>query len=40
VDLAIVNGRQRVRGGEIVGLDLPALIAEHNARARALLETV
>ncbi len=40
VDLAIVDGRQRVRGGEIVGLDLPALIAEHNARARALLETV
>lgn len=37
VDLAIINGRQRVRSGEIVGLDLPALIAEHNARARALL---
>jgi cytosine/adenosine deaminase-related metal-dependent hydrolase len=38
VDLAIVNGRHRVRGGEIVGLDLPALIAEHNRRARALVE--
>ena len=37
VELAIVNGRERVRGGAIVGLDLPALIAEHNARARALL---
>jgi 8-oxoguanine deaminase len=36
VDLAIVNGRQRVRNGEILGLDLPALIAAHNARARAL----
>lgn len=38
VDLAIVDGRQRVRGGEIVGLDLPALVAEHNRRARALIE--
>jgi cytosine/adenosine deaminase-related metal-dependent hydrolase len=38
VDLAIVGGAQRVRGGEIVGLDLPALVAEHNRRARALLE--
>jgi len=38
VDLAIVNGRQRVRNGEILGLDLPALVAEHNARARVLLE--
>jgi 8-oxoguanine deaminase len=38
VELAIVNGRQRVRGRQIVGLDLPALIAEHNRRARALLE--
>jgi cytosine/adenosine deaminase-related metal-dependent hydrolase len=38
VDLAIVNGRQRVRNGEILGLDLPALVAEHNLRARVLLE--
>jgi cytosine/adenosine deaminase-related metal-dependent hydrolase len=38
VDLALVNGRERVRGGAIVGLDLPALIAEHNAHARSLLE--
>ena len=38
VDLAIVNGRQRVRDGEILGLDLPALVASHNARARALVE--
>jgi cytosine/adenosine deaminase-related metal-dependent hydrolase len=37
VDLAIVNGRQRVRNGEILGLDLPALVAEHNARSRALV---
>jgi 8-oxoguanine deaminase len=38
VDLAIVNGRQRVRDGAIIGLDLPALVAEHNLRAHALLE--
>jgi len=38
VDLAIVNGRQRVRNGAILGLDLPALVAEHNVRARVLLE--
>ena len=37
VDLAIVHGRVRVAGREIVGLDLPALVAEHNTRARALL---
>jgi cytosine/adenosine deaminase-related metal-dependent hydrolase len=38
VDVAIINGRQRVRDGAIIGLDLPALVAEHNQRARALLE--
>ena len=38
VDLAIVNGRQRVGNGQILGLDLPALVAAHNARARALVE--
>jgi 8-oxoguanine deaminase len=38
VDLAIVNGRQRVRGGEILDLDLPGLIAAHNTRARALVQ--
>ncbi len=37
VDLAVVNGRVRVSGGEIVGLDVPALVAEHNKRAKALL---
>ncbi|GAB4194005.1 MAG: 8-oxoguanine deaminase [Roseiflexaceae bacterium] len=37
VDLAVVNGRVRVSGGEIAGLDLPALVAEHNRRAEALL---
>lgn len=38
VDLAIVDGRQRVRGGVIVGLDLAALAVEHNRRAHALVE--
>jgi 8-oxoguanine deaminase len=38
VDLAIINGVQRVRNGEIIGLDLPALVAEHNVRARLLVE--
>jgi cytosine/adenosine deaminase-related metal-dependent hydrolase len=38
VELAIVNGRQRVRGGAILDLDLPALVAKHNQRSRALLE--
>ncbi|HEU4329138.1 MAG TPA: 8-oxoguanine deaminase [Roseiflexaceae bacterium] len=37
VDLSVVNGRVRVSGGEIVGLDVPALVAEHNVRASALL---
>ncbi len=37
VDLSIIQGQVRVRGGEIVGLDLPRLVAEHNARARALV---
>jgi cytosine/adenosine deaminase-related metal-dependent hydrolase len=38
VNLAIINGTQRVRNSEIVGLDLHALIAEHNRRARLLFE--
>ena len=38
VDLAVVHGRVLVSGGEIAGLDLPALVAEHNRRARALLQ--
>lgn len=36
VDLSIVNGRERVRAGQIVDLDLQALIAEHNQRAKVL----
>ncbi|NTU84747.1 MAG: 8-oxoguanine deaminase [Chloroflexales bacterium] len=36
VDLSLVHGRVRVRDGELVGVDLPALVARHNAIARAL----
>lgn len=38
VDLAIVHGRQRVRDGAIIGLDMTTLVQEHNRRARALME--
>ncbi|HTU68751.1 MAG TPA: 8-oxoguanine deaminase [Candidatus Baltobacteraceae bacterium] len=37
VDLSIVNGRARIRGGAFVDLDLPALIERHNRIARALV---
>jgi cytosine/adenosine deaminase-related metal-dependent hydrolase len=30
VDLSVINGQVRVQDGEIVGLDLPALIRRHN----------
>jgi cytosine/adenosine deaminase-related metal-dependent hydrolase len=36
VDLSIINGRVRVRNGALLGVDLPPLIARHNAIARAL----
>jgi 8-oxoguanine deaminase len=36
VDFALVNGVERVRGGEIVDLDLPRLVHEHNELAAAL----
>ena len=35
---SIVNGRVVVRGGELTTLELPRLIAQHNALARALRE--
>jgi cytosine/adenosine deaminase-related metal-dependent hydrolase len=35
-DLSVVNGRVRVQGGELLGVDLPALTARHNQIARAL----
>ncbi len=37
VDLSVINGKVRVQDGEIVGLDLPALIRRHNAISRAML---
>ena len=37
VDLSVINGRVRVQGGQLLGVDLPALVARHNAIARALV---
>jgi 8-oxoguanine deaminase len=36
VDLSVINGQVRIEGGTLAGVDLPALIAEHNRSARAL----
>ena len=36
VALSVINGRVRVHDGQLLGLDLPALVARHNAIARAL----
>jgi cytosine/adenosine deaminase-related metal-dependent hydrolase len=36
VDLSVINGRVRVRDGQLLDIELPALIARHNAIARAL----
>jgi 8-oxoguanine deaminase len=36
-DLSVINGRVRIRDGELLGVDLPALIARHNALARAMV---
>jgi cytosine/adenosine deaminase-related metal-dependent hydrolase len=37
VDLSVINGVQRVKDGEIVGLDAPALTHRHNAISRKML---
>ncbi|MBK9712238.1 MAG: 8-oxoguanine deaminase [Kouleothrix sp.] len=37
VDLSVIDGRVRVRDGLLQGVDLPPLIARHNAIARALV---
>jgi 8-oxoguanine deaminase len=37
VDLSVINGRVRVRDGQILGLDLPALVRRHDALSQALL---
>jgi len=36
-DLSVIDGRVRVRDGELLGVDLPAMVARHNAIARSLL---
>ena len=37
VDLNVIDGRVRVQDGHLLGVDLPTLIARHNAIARALV---
>ncbi len=37
VDLSVVNGRVRVRNGQLVDVDLPALVTRHNELAHALV---
>ncbi|MDQ2809783.1 MAG: 8-oxoguanine deaminase, partial [Chloroflexota bacterium] len=37
VDFSLVNGRLRVQDGRLLDLDLPALVARHNAIARSLI---
>ena len=37
VDLSVINGKVRVKDGEIVGLDVPALVRRHNAISRKML---
>jgi 8-oxoguanine deaminase len=37
VDLSVIDGIPRVERGELLGVDLPALVAQHNAIARALV---
>ena len=37
VDLSVINGKVRVKDGEITGLDLPALVRRHDAISRKML---
>ena len=37
VDLSVIDGRVRVRDGQLLGADLQAMVARHNAIARRLL---
>jgi 8-oxoguanine deaminase len=37
VDLSVINGHLVVRDGQLLGLNLPALVSRHNALARQLL---
>src|SRR6185369_13865767 len=36
--LSVINGKIVVEGGRLAGVDLPALVSEHNAHSRRLLE--
>ncbi len=37
VDFSVINGRPRVQNGQLLAVDVPALIARHNTLARALV---
>ena len=37
VDLSLINGRLRVHRGQLLGVDIPQLVARHNAAATALI---
>ncbi|MBC7316683.1 MAG: amidohydrolase family protein, partial [Chloroflexi bacterium] len=37
VDFSLINGREVIRDGQLLTVDLPALIARHNALSRKLL---
>lgn len=37
VDLSIIDGKIRIQNGQFVDIDLPAIVAEQNRQARALL---
>jgi 8-oxoguanine deaminase len=37
VDLSVINGQVRVQDGQIIGLDLPALVRRHDQISRAML---
>jgi len=37
VDLSVINGQLRVEDGELLGLDLPALIRRHDEISRAMI---
>jgi cytosine/adenosine deaminase-related metal-dependent hydrolase len=37
VDLSVIDGKVRVKDGEIVGLDLPALVLRHDAISRRMV---
>jgi cytosine/adenosine deaminase-related metal-dependent hydrolase len=37
VDFSVIDGRIRVQDGKLLGIDLPDLIARHNAAAKALV---